>query len=350
MRVVVTGAAGFLGAHLVHRLLARGDTVVGVDNLSTGRFENLAGLTDHRQLNFIRADVSAALDVAGDVDAVMHLASPASPVDYHRLPLETLAVGSRGTENALRLAQRTGARFILASTSEVYGDPLVHPQREDYWGNVNPIGPRSVYDEAKRFAEALTAAHHRVHGTNTGIVRIFNTYGPLMRPDDGRVVSNFIVAALLGTPITIHGDGSQTRSFCYVDDLVRGLIAMLDSHESGPINIGGEIEIAVGELATLILQSTSSSSVVEFSSLPEDDPVRRRPDLARARALLEWEPHIDIDEGIARTVRWFTDFATQTVLAGGRREFPVHHLGRRTGNGTGLVRPDLAARTSGRAR
>jgi dTDP-glucose 4,6-dehydratase len=328
MRVVVTGAAGLLGSNLVQRLLERGDSVVGVDNLSTGRQSNLVHFSEHPRFSFVSADVSEGLNVAGDVNAIAHLASPASPVDYHRLPLETLAAGSRGTENALRLAWQHNARFILASTSEVYGDPLVHPQREEYWGNVNPVGPRSVYDEAKRYAEALTAAYRATNDVNTGILRIFNTYGPRMRPDDGRVISTFIVSALIGAPLPIQGDGSQTRSFCYVDDLARAMMMMLDSREPGPINVGSDAEIAISDLAALVLELTGSDSALDYLPLPQDDPVRRRPDLARARELLHWQPLVDIDEGIIRTIRWFTDLSMHSVLSGGQRRFPSYSVER----------------------
>ncbi|MBR7827637.1 GDP-mannose 4,6-dehydratase [Actinospica sp. MGRD01-02] len=303
MRVVVTGGAGFLGSHLCEALVRRGDAVVCADDLSTGRLENIEHLR-HLGCEFVRADVTMPLEVSGTVDAVAHLASPASPPDYLRLPLETLAVGSRGTENALRLATQHGARFVLASTSEVYGDPLVHPQHEEYWGNVNPIGPRSVYDEAKRYAEAVTTAY-RGRRANTGILRIFNTYGPRMRPCDGRVVSSFIVQALSGEPLTVYGSGDQTRSFCYVDDLVRGLVAMIDSAEAGPLNIGNPQELTVRELAQLVLEITGSSSAVEYHPLPQNDPTRRRPVVTRVRDALGWSPEVSIEEGLRRTVQWF---------------------------------------------
>jgi dTDP-glucose 4,6-dehydratase len=304
-RVVVTGGAGFLGSHICDFLISRGDSVVCVDDLSTGRLANVQHLLDLSGFEFVDSDVSALLEVDGPVDVVAHFASPASPPDYHQRPLETLAVGSRGTENALRLAQRHEARFVLASTSEVYGDPAVHPQREDYWGNVNPIGPRSVYDEAKRFAEALTMAYRRTLGVNTGILRIFNTYGPRMRPHDGRVVTSFITQALNGDPLTIYGDGSQTRSFCYVDDLVRGISSMLRSTVTGPINLGNPGEFTVLQLAERVLELTGSSSGIEFHRLPVDDPTRRRPDITRAREGLGWEPLIGLAEGLPRTVEWF---------------------------------------------
>ncbi|MFG1668020.1 UDP-glucuronic acid decarboxylase family protein [Streptomyces sp. Y7] len=305
MRVAVTGGGGFLGSHLCEALLRRGDAVVCLDDLSTGRPENIAHLRKYPAFQFIHADVSVVADVPGQLDAVAHLASPASPPDYLRMPLQTLAVGSRGTENALELARRTGARFLLASTSEVYGDPLVHPQEESYWGNVNPIGPRSVYDEAKRYAEAVSFAYHRTHGVDVGIVRIFNTYGPRMRPNDGRVVSSFIAQALGGEPLTIYGDGKQTRSFCYVSDLVRGLVAMLDSSETGPVNLGNPEEWTVSDLADLVLGITGSDSEVQYHPLPVDDPVRRRPDIGRAGAHLGWHPEVPVELGVRRTVEWF---------------------------------------------
>src|SRR5215475_8025494 len=279
MRVVVTGGAGFVGSHLCDALIARGDAVVCLDNLATGRLENVEHLIDHPLFRFSECDVSVTVDVAGPVDAVVHLASAASPPDYQRLPLETLAVGSRGTENALRLAETKEARFLLASTSEVYGDPAVHPQTEDYWGNVNPIGPRSVYDEAKRFAEALTFAYSTARGLDVGIIRIFNTYGPRMSARDGRVVTNFITQALNGDPITIYGDGGQTRSFCYIDDLIRGIVKMLDSAERGPVNLGNPEEFTISDFAKLVLEITGSSSQVEYRPLPVDDPTRRCPDI-----------------------------------------------------------------------
>jgi dTDP-glucose 4,6-dehydratase len=304
-RVVVTGGAGFLGSHLCELLVARGDQVVCVDDLSTGRQENIASLLAHRDFTFVQADVCVHVPVDGPVDAVAHLASPASPPDYHRMPLETLAVGSRGTENALELAAEHGARFVLASTSEVYGDPLVHPQREDYWGNVNSVGPRSVYDEAKRFAEAITSAYARSQGVDAGIARIFNTFGPRMRPEDGRVVSSFITQALNGDPLTIYGDGTQTRSFCYVSDLVRGLVALLDGHEPGPVNLGNPGEFTVIELAERVVAATGADSPIEFHPLPVDDPTRRRPDISHARAALGWQPQVDLAEGLDRTITWF---------------------------------------------
>jgi nucleoside-diphosphate-sugar epimerase len=315
MRVVVTGGAGFLGSHLCDAIMARGDSAVCVDNLATGRPDNVAHLMGQPGFTFVEADVSSALDVPGPVDAVAHLASPASPPDYLRLPLETLAVGSHGTENALRLARRHGARFVLASTSEVYGDPAVHPQTEDYWGNVNPVGPRSVYDEAKRFAEALTRAFRETHGVNAGILRIFNTYGPRMSARDGRIVTNFITQALNGDPLTIYGDGSQTRSFCYVDDLIRGIVSMIDCAESGPVNLGNPEEFTVADFAQLILRVTGSDSPVEHLPLPVDDPTRRCPVITRASQLLGWQPQIQVEDGVRRTVEWFRSRPEEVRMA-----------------------------------
>jgi dTDP-glucose 4,6-dehydratase len=311
MRVVVTGGAGFLGSHLCDALLARGDQVVCLDNLCTGRVDNIAHLIGHPGFSFTQCDVSEGIRVDGKVEAVAHFASAASPPDYLRMPLETLAVGSRGTEQALRLAETNGARFLLASTSEIYGDPAVHPQPEDYWGNVNSIGPRSVYDEAKRFAEALTIAYGTARGVNVGIIRIFNTYGPRMSPTDGRVVTNFITQALNDEPITIYGDGTQTRSFCYVEDLVRGILAMLDSAEPGPVNLGNPEEFTIGDFARLVLDVTGSASVIEYRPLPQDDPTRRRPVITRAKERLNWQPEIPVAVGVARMTEWLR--AEQTV-------------------------------------
>ncbi|MET9377386.1 UDP-glucuronic acid decarboxylase family protein [Streptomyces sp. NPDC002992] len=305
MRVAVTGGGGFLGSHLCEALLRRGDAVICLDDFTTGKPENIAHLHDFPEFECVLADVSEAVHVPGRIDAVAHFASPASPPDYLRRPLQTLAVGSRGTENMLRLAEQNNARFLLASTSEVYGDPLVHPQDEDYWGNVNPIGPRSVYDEAKRYAEAVTLAFHRSRGIDVGIVRIFNTYGPRMRPHDGRVVSSFITQALAGEPLTIYGDGKQTRSFCYVDDLIRGIVAMLDSSVTGPVNIGNPEERTVLELAELVLELTGSLSDVQYHPLPADDPTRRRPVITRAQEQLGWNPEVSVEQGLRRTVDWF---------------------------------------------
>jgi nucleoside-diphosphate-sugar epimerase len=315
MRVVVTGGAGFLGSHLCDAILARGDSAVCVDNLATGRPDNVAHLMDSPGFTFVEADVSLALDVPGPVDAVAHLASPASPPEYLRLPLETLAAGSRGTENAVRLAHQHGARFVLASTSEVYGDPAVHPQSEDYWGNVNPVGPRSVYDEAKRFAEALTRAYRDTKGVNAGIIRIFNTYGPRMNAQDGRIVTNFITQALNGDPLTIYGDGSQTRSFCYVDDLIRGIVRMIDSAEAGPVNLGNPEEFTVTEFARLVLRLTGSDSPVEHLPLPVDDPTRRCPVITRASQALGWQPQVRVEDGIRRTIEWFRSRPDEVRLA-----------------------------------
>jgi nucleoside-diphosphate-sugar epimerase len=315
MRVVVTGGAGFLGSHLCDAILARGDSAVCVDNLATGRPDNVAHLMGRPGFTFVEADVSLALDVPGPVDAVAHLASPASPPEYLRLPLETLAVGSRGTENALRLADQHGARFVLASTSEVYGDPAVHPQSEDYWGNVNPVGPRSVYDEAKRFAEALTRAYRDTNGVNAGIIRIFNTYGPRMNAQDGRIVTNFITQALNGDPLTIYGDGSQTRSFCYVDDLIRGIVGMIDSAEGGPVNLGNPEEFTVTEFARLVLRLTGSDSPVEHLPLPVDDPTRRCPVITRASQALGWQPQVRVEDGIRRTIEWFRSRPDEVRMA-----------------------------------
>jgi dTDP-glucose 4,6-dehydratase len=304
MRVVVTGGAGFLGSHLCDALVARGDQVVCLDNLSTGCTENIAHMIGRPGFDFAQCDVSEGIDVSGPVHAVAHFASAASPPDYLRLPIETLAVGSRGTEHGLRLAEASGARFVLASTSEIYGDPTVHPQPEEYWGNVNSIGPRSVYDEAKRFAEALATAYGRTRGVDVGIIRIFNTYGPRMSPSDGRVVTNFITQALNGEPITIYGDGSQTRSFCYVADLIRGIVKMIDTSEPGPINLGNPEEFTIGDFAKLVLQVTGSSSPIEYRPLPTDDPTRRRPLITRAKQRLDWEPEISVTEGVTRMTEW----------------------------------------------
>jgi len=319
MRVVVTGGAGFLGSHLCDAILARGDSAVCVDNLATGRPDNVAHLMDSPGFTFVEADVSLALDVPGPVDAVAHLASPASPPEYLRLPLETLAVGSRGTENALRLAHQHAARFVLASTSEVYGDPAVHPQSEDYWGNVNPVGPRSVYDEAKRFAEALTRAYRDTKGVNAGIIRIFNTYGPRMNAQDGRIVTNFITQALNGDPLTIYGDGSQTRSFCYVDDLIRGIVGMIDSAEGGPLNLGNPEEFTVTEFARLVLRLTGSDSPVEHLPLPVDDPTRRCPVITRASQVLGWQPEVSVEDGVRRTIEWFRSRPEEVRMASAAR-------------------------------
>jgi dTDP-glucose 4,6-dehydratase len=310
-RVVITGGAGFLGSHLCDRLLDRGDSVVCVDNLITGNLANVAHLQDNHAFEFVDHDVSNHLEVDGEVDAVLHFASPASPIDYLEMPIQTLKVGSLGTHNTLGLAMAKNATFFIASTSEVYGDPHEHPQQESYWGNVNPVGPRGVYDEAKRFAEAITMAYHRYHGLDTRIVRIFNTYGPRMRPNDGRVVANFIVQALQGQNLTIFGDGSQTRSFCFVDDEVRGLIALLDSGEHDPVNIGNPNEFTVTELADIVVDVVNSASEVEYHPLPVDDPTQRRPDITRAKELLGWEPTVRLREGIEKTAEYFAEVLAQ---------------------------------------
>jgi dTDP-glucose 4,6-dehydratase len=307
MRVLVTGAAGFLGSHLVDRLLDAGHDVVGMDNLITGTAVNLAHLEGNPRFKFIHHNVSQYIALHGALDAVLHFASPASPVDYLELPIQTLKVGALGTHNALGLALAKGARFMLASTSEVYGDPLVHPQTESYWGHVNPVGPRGVYDEAKRFAEALTMAYHRTHRLDTRIVRIFNTYGPRMRPNDGRVVSNLIVQALRGEPLTLYGDGSQTRSFCYVDDLTAGILLLFERGGADPVNIGNPGEFTVRQLAELVLGLTGSRSTIVFRPLPVDDPRQRCPDIALARTQLGWEPKVPLEEGLTRTVEHFRE-------------------------------------------
>ena len=304
-RVVVTGGAGFLGSHLCRELLDAGNEVIAIDNLITGTLDNVAELSARDGFSFVEHDVSNLIEVPGPVHAVLHFASPASPRDYLEHPIKTLKVGSLGTHNTLGLAKDKGARYFLASTSEVYGDPLEHPQKETYWGHVNPIGPRGVYDEAKRFAEAMTMAYHRSHGVDVRIVRIFNTYGEKMRPLDGRVVSNFIVQALAGKPLTVYGDGSQTRSFCYVDDEVRGLLALLDSDYVGPVNVGNPDEFTVLELAEIVLEVTGSSSEIVFESLPVDDPAQRRPDITLAPEVLGWEPTVDVRTGVARSAEWF---------------------------------------------
>lgn len=303
-RVVVLGGSGFLGSHLCDHLLARGDEVVCVDDFSTGRRANVAHLADHDRFTLVEADISVGIPVDGPVSGVFNLASPASPPDYLARPLQTLSVGSEGTRHGLELAGNHGARFLMASTSEVYGDPDVHPQAETYWGKVNPVGPRSVYDEAKRFSEALTMAHHRALGTDVAIVRIFNTYGPRLRPDDGRVVSNFLLQAIRGEPLTVYGDGSQTRSLCYVEDEVRGLVALFDSSMTGPVNIGNPDEYTILQLARTIIDLLGSSSTVEHRPLPTDDPTRRRPDITVARAELGWEPTTSLEDGLSRTAAY----------------------------------------------
>lgn len=305
MRALVAGGAGLIGRTMCAQLLERGDEVVCVDNLVTGSSENVQALLAHPGMSFVEADITEPLSDDGPLDAIVNLACPASPVDFKPLALQILDVCSRGVSNLLELSRRHGARFLQASTSEVYGDPLVHPQPESYWGNVNPIGPRSVYDEAKRFAEALTMAHHRQYGTAVRVARIFNTYGPGMRPDDGRVVSNFITQALSGQPLTVHGDGAQTRSLCFVEDEVRGLLALLDSDVTGPVNVGNDDERPVLELARLVIELSGSNSEIVFTERPVDDPTQRRPDLTRARSQLGWEPTTPVRVGLDRTIEWF---------------------------------------------
>ncbi len=307
MRIILTGAAGFLGSHLAARFLADGHEVVGVDNLITGTGENVARLQESERFTFREHDVSTPLFMAGHVDGVLHFASAASPVDYLEFPIQTLKVGSLGTHNMLGLAKAKEARFLLASTSEVYGDPDIHPQDEEYWGNVNPVGPRGVYDEAKRFAEAMTMAYHRVHGIPVRIARIFNTYGTRMRPGDGRVVSNFLIQALRGEPLSLYGDGGQTRSFCYVDDLVEGLVRLFESTYSGPVNLGNPDEFTVRDLAEIVLEMTGSESEIEFRPLPEDDPKIRRPEIRLARELLGWEPKIGLRDGLEQVIPYFRE-------------------------------------------
>ena len=305
VRTLITGGAGFIGSHLCERFLERGDEVICVDNLITGALVNIEPLRANDRFTFIRHDISHPLEIDGPIDNILHFASPASPVDYLQYPIQTLKVGSLGTHNTLGLAKLKNARYLVASTSEVYGDPEQHPQREEYWGNVNPIGVRGVYDEAKRFSEAMVMAYHRAHGVNTHIIRIFNTYGPRMRLDDGRVLPNFMGQALRGEPLTIYGDGSQTRSFCYVDDLVEGITRLLftDFHE--PVNLGNPSEITILEFAKEILALSGSKSQIEYRPLPQDDPKLRKPDISRARRLLNWEPKIDRHEGLKRTLAYF---------------------------------------------
>jgi dTDP-glucose 4,6-dehydratase len=305
MRLLVTGAAGFLGSHLCDRLIALGHSVVGMDNLITGDLRNIGHLKGNPAITLVEQDVSRYIAVDGPLDGVLHFASPASPVDYLKFPIQTLKVGALGTHNALGLAKAKRARFLLASTSEVYGDPQEHPQNESYWGHVNPIGPRGVYDEAKRFAKALTMAYHRSHGLDTRIVRIFNTYGPRMRPQDGRVVSNFVVQALRGEPLTVYGDGSQSRSFCYVDDLIEGIVRAFERAGPEPVNLGNPGEFTVRELADIVVRLTGSRSAVVFRPLPVDDPRQRRPDIERAKRLLGWEPTVTLEEGLRHTIGHF---------------------------------------------
>jgi dTDP-glucose 4,6-dehydratase len=302
---VVTGGAGFLGSHLCDRLLAEGHRVIAIDNLITGNTDNIAHLAGNQQFSFIQHNITQFIYLAGPIDYVFHFASPASPIDYLELPIQTLKVGSLGTLNCLGLAKAKGAKFLLASTSECYGDPLQHPQTEDYWGNVNPIGPRGVYDEAKRFAEAMTMAYHRYHKIDTKIVRIFNTYGPRMRLRDGRVVPAFIGQALRGEPLTVFGDGKQTRSFCYVSDLIDGIYRLSQSDYHEPVNIGNPTEFTILEFAKLVLKLLDSKNEIVYRPLPQDDPKQRQPDITRARKLLDWEPKIDLETGLRQTIEYF---------------------------------------------
>ena len=305
MRIVVAGGAGFLGRHLCARLLGEGEEIVCIDNLITGRRRNIDELDGKPGFEFVEHNISQPLFLDGPIDAVLNFASPASPIDYLKHPIPTLKVGALGTFHTLGLAKAKGAAYLLASTSEVYGDPQVHPQPEGYWGHVNPIGPRGVYDEAKRYAEAMTMAYHRYHGLDTRIVRIFNTSGPYMRPEDGRAVATFIVQALDGKPITVHGDGTQTRSFCYVDDLIEGIIRLLRSGYHEPVNIGNPEEYTVLELAEMVKELTGSASEIVFEPRPVDDPSVRRPDITRAREILGWEPRVPVRDGLAKTIEWF---------------------------------------------
>src|SRR5213594_2214590 len=311
-RILITGGAGFIGSHLCERFLADGHEVICVDNFITGNPDNIAHLLPEKRFSFIHQDVTQYIYVKGPLDAILHFASPASPVDYLELPIQTLKVGSLGTHKALGLAKEKSARFLLASTSEVYGDPLVHPQYEDYWGHVNPIGPRGVYDEAKRFAEALTMAYHRTHGVETRIVRIFNTHRPRMRLNDGRVVPNCISQALRGEPLTVYGDGSQTRSFCYVSDLVEGIVRLLRSDYTGPVNCGNPMEVSILQFAERIKALTGSGSEIVFRPLPEDDPKVRQPDIGKARTLLGWEPRVALEDGLRRTIDFFRPVVRKT--------------------------------------
>jgi dTDP-glucose 4,6-dehydratase len=313
LRLILSGVAGFIGSHFADRLLVEGHTVVGVDNFLTGSPANLAHLDGHARFEFIEHDVTRPLDVAGPFDGVLHLASPASPKDYLDHPIETLDVGSLGTRNMLELARSEDARFLLTSTSECYGDPLEHPQIETYWGNVNSVGPRSCYDESKRFAEALTMAFHRYHGVRTNIARIFNTYGPRMKLDDGRVVPAFLDQALRCAPMTIFGDGSQTRSFCYVSDLVDGLYRLMQSEERYPVNLGNPREMTILEFARHIQKLTGTASPIEFEPLPEDDPKKRRPDISKARCLLGWEPKVPLEDGLRETIAYFRALAASAI-------------------------------------
>jgi dTDP-glucose 4,6-dehydratase len=328
-RAVVTGGAGFLGSHLCERLLRDGYDVLALDDFCTGSAANVAGLSELGPFRLVRADVTDYLHVAGEVDLILHFASPASPIDYLQLPIETLKVGSIGTHHALGLAREKKARFVLASTSETYGDPQVHPQPETYWGHVNPVGPRGVYDEAKRFGEAITMAYRRTHGVDTGIVRIFNTYGPRMRPFDGRAIPTFIRQALAGQPVTVAGDGLQTRSVCYVDDLVEGILRLAHSSHAGPLNIGNPHELSMLALAQLIIKRSGSDSTIDFIERPVDDPTVRQPDITLARSVLGWEPSVDTGVGLDRTIAWFASLpslvpAQSVRLAGAESLVPAN--------------------------
>ena len=306
-KVLITGAAGFLGSHLCDRFIKEGMDVIGMDNLITGNMKNIEHLMPHERFSFYHHDVTKFVHVPGELDFILHFASPASPIDYLKIPIQTLKVGAMGTHNLLGLAKAKGARILIASTSEVYGDPLVHPQTEEYWGNVNPIGPRGVYDEAKRYQESITMAYHTYHGVETRIVRIFNTYGPRMHPDDGRVVSNFIVQALKGDPITIYGDGGQTRSFCFVDDLIDAFLRLMktDREVTGPVNLGNSGEFTIAELAERIVALVGSSSEIVYQPLPQDDPLQRRPDLTLADQLLDWRPKVNLEDGLRPVIDYF---------------------------------------------
>lgn len=315
MRILITGAAGFLGSHLCDRFLAGGHDVIGMDNFITGSRDNVAHLSSNPRFQLIEHNVTEYIAVDGPLHGVLHFASPASPVDYLELPIQTLKVGSLGTHKTLGLAKAKKARYLLASTSEVYGDPLIHPQPETYWGNVNPVGPRGVYDEAKRFAEAMTMAYHRYHGLETRIIRIFNTYGPRMRPNDGRVVSNFIVQALRNEPLTVYGDGSQTRSFCFATDEVEGIEKLFFSNRVEPTNIGNPVEFTVLQLAQAVLRLTESASEIDYRSLPQDDPKVRQPDITIARNVLGWEPQISLEEGLKKTIPYFRTLVEQGASA-----------------------------------
>lgn len=305
MRILITGGAGFIGSHLCDRLVQEGNEVICLDSLITGQLKNIEHLLKNRKFRFIQHDVTKYIDIEEDIDYVLHFASPASPVDYLQFPIQTLKVGSLGTHNTLGVAKAKGAKFLLASTSEVYGDPLVHPQPETYWGNVNPIGPRGVYDEAKRFAEAITMAYRRVHKIDTRIARIFNTFGERMRRQDGRVIPNFIEQAIKNEPLTVYGRGEQTRSFCYISDLIEGIIKLMHSEYNLPINLGNPSEMRVIELAELVLKIAGSKSKIEFKSLPQDDPRQRKPDITLAKKILNWQPCVDLEEGLGKAIEWF---------------------------------------------